>query len=115
MAHGVSQYFEATVDSFATSSSEVDLGRAFPTAYLVIPTMTSNTAIHIQGCEESGGTFRRVYHPSINSSTVTTNVFTIASATTNAIVPIPNALRYLKVETTATISFTAAFRVICGE
>lgn len=108
-------YYPATVASFATSSSEVDLGGAYKTVYLEIPTMTSNTEIYIKAANSTGGTFRRVYHPTLNSSTVGTNVFAIHSSATGCIVPIPDNLRYLKVETAVVISFTASFNFLVGE
>jgi len=115
MASRYHTVFPATVASFATSSSEVDLGCSWGQVYLEIPTMTSNTQVHIQGASETGGTFRRVKQPPLNSSTVGTNDFAIHSSATNCLVPIPSGLRFLKVETSAVVSFTAAFKIICGD
>lgn len=116
MGWGAYVVHDATVSSFATSSdSEVDLGRAWHSVYLEIPTMISNAQLYIQVASDSGGDFRRVYHPSLNSSTVGTNVFAIVSATTNAVVPIPAGAQFLKVETNVVISFTAAFKIICAD
>jgi hypothetical protein len=115
MGHGAYVVHDATVSSFSTTSGEVELGRAWHSVYLEIPSMTSNSEIHIYGANESGGEFRRIYHPSLNSSTVGTNGFAVASAVSNGIVPIPAGTRYVKVATTATISFTAAFQIICAD
>lgn len=114
MSFGPSRYFTATMTSAGTLTSEVDLGRVWDTVYLEIPTMTSNTQLHIQASRTLGGSYRRVFHPSINSSTVGTNVFAVPSNVTNAIIPIPNDFQYVKVESTATVNDGALFRIICG-
>ncbi len=111
---GVFTVFDATVASFATASSAIDLGQSHGQNYLIVPSMTSNSEVRLQASDTLSGTFRNVYHPAINSSTVAVNMYKIPSSVTNAIVEIPSGLRYLKVETTAVVSFSAAFRVICG-
>ena len=115
MGHGAFSAFSQNMVSAATLSPAFDLQRGWSSVYLVIPTMNSNTQLHIQGCESATGTFRRVKHPSINSSTITTNDFAIASSATNRIVPIPNGLRFLKVEATATVDNGATFKIICSD
>jgi hypothetical protein len=101
--------------SFSTLTGEIDLGHAWSQVFLEIPSMISNTQLHIQAAYTSGGTYRRVKQPPLNSSTVGTNDFAIVSGATNCMVPIPSGLRYIKVEATATVSFTASFNVICGD
>jgi hypothetical protein len=116
MGHGLVNYHTATMASAGTLSSEVKLLRNFEKVYLVVPSMTSNSQIHIQGSEVAGGTFRRICHPAINSSTVSTpNDFSIASAATNRIIPIPNGFAYIKVETTATVDDGCSFKIICAD
>lgn len=117
MGHGVQRVYNATIASFATSSSEVDLGRSFQVIAIEVPTMTSNTAVCIQCADTSGGTFRRVAFASVGTSTVAANDVTIASAATNKVVVIPQPIpgRFVKVETTAIVSFSAAFKVVCGD
>jgi hypothetical protein len=108
-------YFAKTMSSGGTLTGEIDLSNAWGSVYLEIPTLTSSPGdMYIKAAATTGGTFRRVRHPSINSSTVTTNLFTIASACTNCIVPVPNGLRFLKVETDNTVADGCVFRVICG-
>jgi|SRR3990172_1449216 len=115
MGMGAVVAFTKTMASAGTLTGEYDLGRSWENVYLVVPSMTSNSQIHIQASESTGGTYRRLYHPSINSSTVGTNVFAVPSAVTNAHIPIPNGFRYLKVETTATIDSACIFKIICGD
>lgn len=108
-------YFPCTIVSFATSSSEVDLGHAWKQVYLEVPTMTSNIQLHIQAAQTTGGTFRRIKHPTINSSTSSSNDYAISSGCSNSIIPIPSGFRYIKVEATGVVSFSASFTVICGD
>lgn len=118
---GPSRYYApyvVTMASAATLTSELDLSGAWNTVYLEVPTMTSNTQLHIQGSyanSASGGSYRRIYHPPLNSSTVATNPFAIVSGATNCIVPIPGGVRFLKIESTATVNDGAIFRVFVGD
>lgn len=106
--------FPATMASAGTLTSEVDLGHAWSTVYLEIPTQTSNILHLIQAARESGGTYRRIYHPSVNDSTLPNNLaFSISSSTTQALVPIPGGFRYMKVETSGTVNDGAIYRFHC--
>ena len=115
MGHGANPVYIVTMASGGTLTSQIDLSRAWNTVYLVVASMNSNTQLHIQGSDSNGGTFRRLYHPTLNSSTVGTNVFAIASAMSNGIVPIPNSVRFLKVESTATVDDGCTYKMICGD
>lgn len=116
MGHGAVTKFFSTMSSAGTTSAEVNLGRNWEKVYLVVPSLTSNSQIHIKASESAGGTFRRICHPAINSSTVSTpNDFAIGSAATNRMVPIPNGFQYLKVETTATVDSGQTFTIICSD
>jgi hypothetical protein len=114
---GVQRVFDATVASFSTLSGEVDLGGAYDMVALIVPTMASNSQVHIQGTDTSGGTYRRIFHPVVNSTAAGAPIaLTVVSSVTNAIVPIqvPAGLRYMKIETTAIVSFSAGFKIIVG-
>lgn len=115
MGHGAKTVYTQTLTSGGTLTSAIDLGRAWNSVYLEITSIPSNSQIHIQAAETLAGTYRRVYHPSINSSTVTTNVFAVSSAVTNAIVPIPGGLRFMKVETTMAIDNGTVFKIHGGD
>lgn len=56
----LSTWKAATIANGGTSSSEVNLGRAYDMLIIVIPTITSAT-IKIQGSETTGGTFYDIY------------------------------------------------------
>lgn len=114
MAYGPVKVYTATMSSAGTLSSEINLAQNWDSLFLEIPTMTSNTQLHIQAANASGGTYRRIKHPSVNASTVSTNDFAIASAATSCLVPIPNGVQFIKIEATATVDNGAVFRVICG-
>lgn len=114
MSYGPIKPFSSVIASGATLSAEINLAQNWGTVFLEIPTMASNTQFYIQAANSSGGTYRRVKFPSINSSTVGINDFAIPSSATGCFVPIPNGLQYVKVETTATVDSGNTFRFICG-
>lgn len=115
MGTGVQATFQATMTSGATLTSEVKLSRSWQNMLLVIPSMTSNSEVRLQVSDTSGGTYRQLMHPAINSSTVGTNIYKIASSATNCAVPIPAGYQYIKIETTATVDSGTVFKVICGD
>lgn len=115
MGHGAISVFTQVVASAGTSTAEFDLGRTWENVFLVIQSMTSNSQLFIKAADVTGGTYRRVTHPPINSSTVACNEFSIVSSITNHMVPIPNAFRFLKVEQTATADSGQSYKIICGD
>lgn len=117
MGHGLHKVYAATMASGGTMTSEVDLGRSYQNVFLMIPSMaTASNGITLYASDAQGGTYRVVKHPSINSATVATNNYTITSAATNCIVPLPvTGLQYLKVNTDATVADGCVFKFICGD
>lgn len=107
--------FPATIVSFATLSSEIDLGQAWDYVHLLVPAMTSNSTAYVQASEQAGGTFRRIVNKDPASAAASVD-FMILSSCTNRIIPVPGAAghRYVKVETDVVLSFTAGFKIICG-
>lgn len=115
MAVGSYNYQTVTMASAGSLTSQLDLGgRTWNSVYLRVPTMTSNSAILIQGSVDNS-TYSVIKHPPINSATVATNDYTIASAATNVWVPIPNAFRYIKIVVTAGADSGQAFTVLCAD
>lgn len=114
MSYGPYSAFTITMASGGTSTGSLDLARSWKMVYLEIPTMTSNTQIHINASSDDE-TFRQVYHPMTNAAAPTGNRFLVNSAVTNAMVPIPNGFRYIKVETTATVDGGCSFKVVCSD
>ena len=95
----------------ASLTSAVDIGeKQYNSAYLEIPTMTSNSALNVLAAATLDGTYRQVYHPAINTSTAEANAFQIASSV-SGLIPIPNGLQYLKIQATASVSFSASFKI----
>lgn len=115
MSWGPLTVFIQTMASAGTATTYSDLGRSWKQLYLEIPTMTSNTQLHIKGTSDPSRSFRRIYHPSIASTTIETDVFAIASASTNCLVPIPNGVRYIQVESTATVDNGCVFYIIASD
>lgn len=98
MGHGLVQVFSKSVSSGVTLSSSYDLGRAFTRVYLEVPTMASSD-IFIQASTDNV-TFRRVMLEKVNTTTAHVT-FSIASAISQRMVPIPAGFRYYKVETSS--------------
>lgn len=105
--------YQTSVASGATASSAIDLGQDWRTAYLVIQSMTSNSQLHIKASDSLTGTYRRVYQALQNTNTVAAPAsFAVASALTNAIVPIPPGLRFVQIEQTATADSGQTYKII---
>ncbi len=113
MSYGPISVFTVTMASAGTLSSEIDLGRSWKKVYLD-PTGAASE-VRIQAAITAGGTYRQVYHPSINSSTASANIFKIPSAVSGGLIEIPAGLRFVKVETTATVANGNAFKIICSD
>lgn len=116
MGHGVYKVYVATMTSGATLTSEVDMGRSFELVYLSVPSMTSNSQLHIKFAAETGGTYRRAKHPVLNTTSAQApQDFTIVSSATNCMVPIPGGFRFVKVESTATCDSGESFKILCAD
>lgn len=105
--------FTISMASGGTLTSALDLQGNWTNVYLQIPPIT-NTVFAIKASDSATGTFARVKHPAINSSTLTANDYLIASTATNCVVPIPVGLRFVKVETEIAVADGATFKVLCG-
>ena len=114
MAYGPLAVYSVTMASAGTTTGSLDLQRSWKQMWLEVPTMTSNTELYINASSDSS-TFRYTYHPMTNSGSPTGNRFLINSAVTGAMVPIPNGLRYLKVESRVAINNGAVFKIICSD
>lgn len=113
MAYGHNTVYQAVVASGTSLSAEVDFKRAYRVAYLDVTGAASE--VRLQMAADSGGSYRQVYHPSINSSTVGVNIFKIASAASGGFVPIPAGMRFMKVETTAAIANGLTFKIVVSD
>lgn len=107
--------YVVTMPSGATFTSIVDLQRNWKTVYMEFPTFSTGAAIFINAAPTSDGTFRRVFNPAINSSTVGINVFQISTAASNGFVPIPNGFRFMKIEMSAAAANGGQFNLICSD
>lgn len=114
MSYGPMAVYTVTMASGGTLTGGADIARSYKNVFLEIPTMNSNTQLHVWGSSDNS-TFRRVYQPMQNSAAPTGALFTINSAVTGALVPIPNGIRYVKVESTATVDNGCVFKMICSD
>ena len=112
MGHGAHAYFASTIASAATRSVQVDLGRSWAHQALDIPAR-SNTTLYVLCSASDGGTFRRIYNSASRAGAET--LFQIASATTNAIVPIPGGCRFIKIESQDAFADGLSFNVIVSD
>ena len=114
MSYGPIKTYDLSIASGATSSSEVDLGRAYSKVLLDLPSATTFT-LFVQGATASGGNFKRIYHaPGDNLSDP--DAIEIASSiagANGAIVGIPNYTQYMKLESATAVANGAAYKLIC--
>src|SRR3982750_1469972 len=113
MGHGAHIKFQVVIASAATLSSEVNLGRGWLKVYLD-PTGAASE-VRLQAAIAAGGTYRQVYHPSVNSSTAAANVFKIPSSVSGGLIELPAGLQYVKVETTASVANGATLQIIASD
>lgn len=105
------------IASGASTCSEIALDRSWKNIFLQIGTMSTGVNLNIQGRNSLTTAYYTVFHPSINSSTVTNNPFIISGAVGSGggIVPIPNGIPYLRPVGTGVISGGCSFYVICSD
>lgn len=104
--------FTASMPSGESLTSAIQLGNAWTNVYALIPSFSTNATVEIFGSND-GVLYNRVMHPSINSSTVTTNPYLISAAVTGW-VKIPAEFPYIKLHATAAVNNGATFKVICS-
>lgn len=116
MAYGVVKVYVATMTSGATLSSAIDLSpRAWSKIYLQVPTMASGS-LFLQASPSATGTFSRVMQEKPNTSTVTINTFTIDSAATQRLHPLPGGLQFIKIENSSgATDVVTTFNIICSD
>lgn len=110
---GALPVYQVTMASGGTLTSELNLQRGFRKLYLD-PTGAASE-VRIQAAIASGGTYRQVYHPSINSATVAASIFKIPSSVSGGLIEIPAGLQFIKIETTAAVANGLTFKVICSD
>ena len=117
MAYGVLSVFPATIASGASTSSDIVLDRSYKNVLLQVGTMSTGVNIQVEGKALVTDTYKYLYHPAINSSTVTTNQFIVSGAVGSGggIVPVPNGLPYMRIRLTGVVSGGVSFQVICSD
>lgn len=114
MSYGPLSVFTLTMPSGGTTTSSVDLARSWKNVFLEIPSQVSNAEMYIHGANQDAN-YRRIFHPQANTLLTTSNQFIISSATTNALVLIPNGIRFLKIITSASIDNGSIYKIICSD
>jgi hypothetical protein len=118
MSHGPISVFTKTITVGGSLTASYDLGRAWPSVYLVVPTMaayitTATCNIYVKASADNS-TFFDVVFPPANSATTGVVTFTLANTISQCVVPIPNALQYLKVQVANNATAAVAFNIICS-
>ena len=105
--------FPVVFASAATSTGEVNLGKAYSKVLVELPSATTFN-INIQGAGATGGSYHRIYNsPADNDAVVTAIEITSATAGTNgAIVPIPAYCQYMKLESQTAVADGATYYLI---
>ncbi len=115
MGHGAYAVYTVSMTSGDSLTSALDLGRSFPCIYVEIASTPSATDHQMKVAATLGGTYNTVYHPSLNSSTVTTNPYKVASGVTGAVVPFPGGFQFIKIWATAAMANGCTYKVYCGD
>ena len=104
--------FTVSMLSGESLTSAIQLGRSWTNVYALLPSFSTNAAVELFASND-GVAYNRVMHPSVNSSTVTTNPYLISAAVTGW-VKIPADFPYIKLHATAAVANGATFKVICS-
>lgn len=106
--------FAATFASGATTTSEVDIGKAYDIVMIEMPSATTYN-INLQGANATGGNFKRIYNVVADNDAVVTAIeITSATAGTNgAIVPVPYHTQFMKLEAQTAVADGATYYFIC--
>ena len=105
--------FTVTATSGALSSTVADLAQGWNRIYLEVPTMASGDLFLLASSDNS--TFRRVMKEQANTATVHMS-FTILSAVSQRMVPIPPGFQYYKVESTSGCTdVVTTYNFICSD
>lgn len=120
MGHGALSVFTKSIATNGSITSVYDLSRGWDKVYLQIPDLvnyisTATCNIYIWGSDSADGTFYQVVHPPANSATTAMYTFTIASTASQAVSPIPNGIRYVKVQVGNTATAAVDFKIICSD
>lgn len=120
MGYGPISVFSTTIASGVSTSTEVNLGRAWSQVYFSYGTMSTAMNMTVFAAEKasgSAGSYRLVYQPPINSATVACVPFTITSTVgvVGGCVPIPSGFQYIKAVLTGVVSGGLAVNVICSD
>ncbi len=112
MTFGPIKVFSVGIASAGTSTSMWTFSDGVQAAYIEIPSFASSAEFILQGSTD-GVSFRRVMNGIASTATIQTNTFTIASAATARIVPIPICAPFMKVEMTTGPASANTFNIIC--
>ncbi|MBM3120292.1 MAG: hypothetical protein FJ006_12255 [Chloroflexi bacterium] len=100
-----------TVGTSATLSAEVNLGRAYDTLLVVIPTITA-ASVSVRVAEKTGGTFQDLYITSTNDGDDKQPITTSGTGGITWVVPL-GGFQFIKLLSSQNQASNRTFRV-CG-
>ena len=115
MSYGPVQVFTVSMASAVSQSTAINLGKSFSKVSLVVPSMASGTEFGFKVSDALAGTYQTFYHqPTVTSGAVS---FSIASAVSKCVVPLPNLhVQYVKVFLASqTVDSAYQFSLICSD
>lgn len=117
MSHGPISVFTDTIASGASTSAGLNLTRAWKTVWLQVGTMSTGVNLNVHARVNTTADYYPIYHPAINSSTVTTNSFVVSAGvgTAGGMVPMPNGFQHMRFVGTGVVSGGVTFKVICSD
>jgi len=115
MPHRGLKTFTVTMASGESLTAAFQPGGPWSAVYALIPSFSTNAAVEVFGSND-GTTYNRVMHPPINSSTVGTNAFVVASGVTGWVPIHPAGAFYsVKLHATGAVANGAEFKIICAQ
>lgn len=102
-----------TMASGGTLTGSLDLEEGMENPFIVTPSFASAADIYLHGSHD-GATFSRLTHTPINSATVAVIDYQIKSGTSARMHPMPEGVRYIKVEVSTGVTQIAHSFTVVG-
>ncbi|MBM3120434.1 MAG: hypothetical protein FJ006_12990 [Chloroflexi bacterium] len=106
------EWKDAVIEKDGTVSAEVDLGRAYDTLIVIIPTI-DEASVNVQVAEKTGGTFQDLYLTSLTDGDDDKPITTAGTGGATWTVPI-GGFQFIKIKTSAAQTTAAVTFRVCG-
>lgn len=119
MSYGPPKLVTVVIASGASTSSDVNLGRAYSRLGVQIGTMSTGVNVQIQHSVDNGTTWKYAFHPPIASSTVGTPQFIISAGVGSGggyvLFPNGTTLEHIRFVGTGVVSGGVSFVVVASD